>query len=308
MNINLDARSEYRLGIDGGGTGCRARLVDAEGRVLGEGQSGPANIALGTEVALGSIMQATRLALARAGLEEGVLGHTRAGLGLAAANVPKHREAFRKLAFPFRSVAIRSDAEAACLGAHAGNDGAILILGTGSQGIVYRGGVFVSVGGWGLVLSDWGSGALLGRAAIRRSLLAHQGVESASPLTTAVMARFQNDPEAMLEWSSSARPRDWGEFARITFEHAERGDEVGLELVRSSASAVERMLDRLIELGASRISLMGGVAQPTRRYLSPRFASVLVEPLGDALDGAILLSAIDDAEDEISRSPGVRSS
>ena len=34
----------YLLGIDGGGTGCRAALADLSGNVLGTGKSGSANI------------------------------------------------------------------------------------------------------------------------------------------------------------------------------------------------------------------------------------------------------------------------
>ena len=33
-------------GVDGGGTGCRARIEDAEGRVLGTGIAGPATLRL----------------------------------------------------------------------------------------------------------------------------------------------------------------------------------------------------------------------------------------------------------------------
>ena len=36
------------LGIDGGGTGCRAVLADAQGRQLGLGAAGPANISIET--------------------------------------------------------------------------------------------------------------------------------------------------------------------------------------------------------------------------------------------------------------------
>jgi glucosamine kinase len=280
----------YRLGIDGGGTGCRARLTDAQGRVLGDGEGGPANLTLGPSVALDSIMQATREALAKAGLGEPALAATHAGLGLAAANVPQHMKAFQQLTLPFQSAVIRSDAEVACLGAHRGDDGAILILGTGSQGVLHQRGSFTTVGGWGFALSDSGSGAILGRAAVRRSFLAHEGVEPASPFTATVLARFGNDRTTMLEWASNARPREWGEFARVVFDHAEQGDAVAIELVRASAFAAERMLDRLIAMGARRIALMGGVAQPTKRHLAPRFTPFLVEPMGDALDGALLLA------------------
>jgi glucosamine kinase len=280
-----------RLGIDGGGTGCRARLVGEHGQVLGEGESGPANLALGAEPARAAVLQATRRALHGAGLPDSVLARTAAGLGLAAANVGKHRDAFARLALPFHSFVISSDAEAACLGAHAGRDGAILILGTGSQGVLHRGGRFSTVGGWGFALSDDGSGALLGREAVRQSFQVLDGVAAPSGLTRAVMDRFGSDRGAMLEWAAAARPGDWAVFARLVFEHAAQHDALALRLVLDSAVAAERLLDRLVAMGAQRIALMGGVAAPTRRYLSSRFDPVLVEPVGDAMDGALLLAA-----------------
>lgn len=279
------------LGIDGGGTGCRARLTDAQGETLGEGQAGPANLALGIDIAVGSILDATRKALAAAGLDERVLPSTFAGLGIAAANVPNLRQALEGAKLPFRSVCVRSDAETACLGAHRGRDGAILILGTGSQGVLHHRGSFTTVGGWGFLLSDWGSGAILGRAVIRRALLAHEGLEPASPFTVSVMDRFGNDRAAMLDWASRSTPRDWAEFAPAAFDYAAQGDAIALQLARASAADVERMLDRLMALGAQRIVLMGGIAKPTTRYLSPRFGAVLAEKEGDALDGALLLCA-----------------
>ncbi|HEX7649271.1 MAG TPA: BadF/BadG/BcrA/BcrD ATPase family protein [Noviherbaspirillum sp.] len=297
------AETRYFLGIDGGGTGCRARLTDRSGRILGEGSAGPANLALGIDVAVASTMSATRQALATAGLADEDLALTDVGLGMAAANVPRHKEALEKVALPFRSFVVLSDAETACLGAHAGADGGLLILGTGSQGVICRNGVFTTVGGWGFAISDSGSGAILGRAAVRRAFLAHEGVEPPSALTEEIMKRFDANPSAMLEWAESAKPRDWGEFARIVFRHVEAGDPVSLELVRDNASAVERMLDRMVALGAGRVALMGGLAKPTRPYLSSRFDAVIVEAQGDALDGALLLARRHAAKEENDATP-----
>jgi glucosamine kinase len=282
--------STYLLGIDGGGTGCRARLTDCQGKVLGEGSAGPANLTLGVDVAVNSLMAATRGALAQAGLPDAVLARTHAGLGMAAGNVPRHRVALEAAALPFVSACVRSDAEVACLGAHGGEEGGILILGTGSQGVVYRELDFITVGGWGFALSDTGSGAILGRAAVRRAFLAHECVEPTSPLTMAIVDRFFSDREVMLDWSTNARPKDWAEFARTVFEYARQGDTVALKLVRDNALAVERILDRMLSLGARRIALMGGIAKPTQPYLAQRFVPVLVEPVGDAMDGALVLA------------------
>jgi glucosamine kinase len=281
------ADASFRLGVDGGGSGCRARLSDAAGHVLGEGEAGPANLALGIESAVRAVLMATRMALRAARLPETVLAQTSACLGLAGGNVPQLRRVFQTQTLPFRSTVLRSDAEIACLGAHLGQDGAILILGTGSQGIVQRAGEFVTVGGWGFALSDDGSGAQLGRAAVRRAFQAHEGIAESSALTRAILQRFSNELENMLSWSSHAKPKDWAVFARDVFDHARSDDAVALQLILESVDHVHQMLDRLISLGAKRISLMGGVAAPTRPYLHSRYANVLVEPLGDAMDGAL---------------------
>jgi glucosamine kinase len=50
------------------------------------------------------------------------------------------------------------------------------------------------------------------------------------------------------------------------------------------------MLRRLLDLGAKRIALMGGLAGIYLPLLSPDMRRVLVEPRGDALDGALALA------------------
>jgi len=280
----------YLLGIDGGGTACRARLTDAVGRVLGEGSAGPANLTLGLDAALPAIMAAARSAFSAASLGYGAMAATHACLGIAGAIVMKHRQGLMHAGLPFRSVTVRSDAEIARLGAHGDRDGAILILGTGSQGLMATGDRICTIGGWGFDSSDSGSGALLGRAAVRRSLLAHEGMAAPSSFTAAVMERFHRDPANILEWATNALPRDWASLAPEVFEHAGRGDAVALELVRAGVDDVVRVLERLIEMGAAKISIMGGLALPYRPYLPERILSILTEPRGDALEGALLLA------------------
>ena len=68
------------LGIDAGGTHCRARLVDGEGNVLGSGRSGPANLTLGVAHAHRSIVAAGQQAFAAAKLGRAALRRTTSGL------------------------------------------------------------------------------------------------------------------------------------------------------------------------------------------------------------------------------------
>src|SRR5215218_883650 len=105
-------------GIDGGGTGCRARIQDSEGRLLGTGIAGPAALRLGIDRALGEVEKAGRAALQEAGLDPGLLGSLHAGVGLAGVGRKGALKELLQRPHPFRSVVYVNDATIACMGAH----------------------------------------------------------------------------------------------------------------------------------------------------------------------------------------------
>ena len=86
------------LGIDAGGTHCRARLVDAAGGVLGTGQAGPANLTLGIDRAHEAIMTASARAFATAGLASAAARRTHAGMGIAGIDDPRLARAIARSA------------------------------------------------------------------------------------------------------------------------------------------------------------------------------------------------------------------
>ena len=94
------------VGIDGGGTKCRARITDMDGFVLGEGQGGPANTRLGLDVAFGSIIAATDIALASAGLNLGRKKDVHAGLGLAGLSLKREQDMVAGYDHPFASMTV----------------------------------------------------------------------------------------------------------------------------------------------------------------------------------------------------------
>jgi glucosamine kinase len=163
------------LGVDGGGTGCRARLTDTAGTLLGSGAAGPANIRLGLETAFSAVRDAARQCLAEAGRSSDDAPII-ACLALAGASEPAEAAAAQSYPnHPFQRMLITTDAHAACVGAHGGRDGGVVIVGTGSIGWAILGGRHYRVGGWGFPVSDEGSGAWLGCAALRRALAALDG-------------------------------------------------------------------------------------------------------------------------------------
>jgi len=279
------------LGIDGGATRCRARLCDAEGRVLGTGEAGPANPRLDFDGAIAAIRQAAHAALAAAGLPNGTdeaLAGLRAGLGLAGVGQTKDRKAFAAWRHPFAAMAFATDAHTALLGAHAGADGAILILGTGSCGLAQIAGREIRMGGWGFMVSDAASGAWIGHQAVRRALDGHDGVRPHTAFTQAVMARFDHNPERVVAWSETARPADYGTFAPLVLEHAT--DPAARPILAQAVADAATVIEALLAAGAPRLSLLGGMAEPLRPHLPPDLASRLSPPLGNALDGAMVLA------------------
>lgn len=279
--------ADYFLGVDGGGTHCRARIRDAAGRELGRGEGGLANVYQDFSSALANVLAAAEAAAAQAGL---ALRDLHAGLGLAGATGPEQRARVAGAGLPFASLVVDSDGCAACLGAHAGADGAIVIAGTGSAGFALLAERRLSIGGHGFVLGDQGSGAVIGREALKRALLAHDGLVAMSPLAEALLARFGHDPGRAIEWSRAALSRDYAAFAPLALEGARAGDPMAGAIVDEAAGAIAALARRLRAEGAARISLIGGLGGALAPFL-PMDAQALFSPaLADPVDGAILMA------------------
>lgn len=278
------------IGLDGGGSRCRARICDEGGAVLGEGVDGPANIHTGFDLALRSVRSASRSAAIAAGLGEADLANAHAGLGLAGAGPRAMRQRFLAELQMFASAVVATDAYVAWLGAHRGEDGAVLVLGTGSFGLGRVAGRWHHVGGWGPVISDDGGGQAIGREAVRRTTWAIDGRIHATPLTLDIAAKIGGDPARIADFIAAASPPDYAALAPAVFAHACRRDPHAMAIVSSAAEAASRMVSRLLDLGIPAVSLMGGLADALLPWLRPPVRRALRPPQGDALDGAIRMA------------------
>jgi len=274
-------------GIDGGGTGCRARIEDKARCLLGTGIAGPATLRLGAERALAEVKKACCAALDEAGLNTSALGLIHAAVGLAGIGRKGALERLMLQPHPFRSVVYVHDATIACIGAHGAKDGGIVIIGTGSVGFAVVGGREIRVGGYGFPISDEGSGADLGLHAIRMALRAYDERGVGSGLTREVMARFHNDPFEAVAWMDHATATDYATFAPLVMRNADAGDPVARRIVRDAAEQIDELVRRLSESGATRVALLGGLASSMQPWLAPDVERRLVPVEGDAVDGAL---------------------
>jgi glucosamine kinase len=183
-----------------------------------------------------------------------------------------------------------NDATIACIGAHAGADGGIVIVGTGSIGFAVVGGREIRVGGYGFPISDEGSGADLGLHGIRLALRSHDGRGVETNFTREVMTRFSSDPFEAVAWMDRAHATDYATFAPLVVRHANDGDSVARAAIRDAAEKIDDLVRRLIERGAPRVALLGGLATPMQPWLAPDVQRRLVPIQGDAVDGALYLA------------------
>ncbi|RWP95607.1 N-acetylglucosamine kinase [Mesorhizobium sp.] len=280
---------KFVLGIDGGGTSCRAALATADGTVVGRAKSGAANIRTDLTGARANIVEAARQAFVAAGQDPELIPQTPAVLGLAGANVGTYRQQLEAI-LPFSQNRVETDAEIALEGAVGSGDGAMAILGTGTAYMARKNGKSRAIGGWGFQVGDQGSGARIGRDLLEQTLLAHDGIRQGSPLTQAMLAIFRDNPEDLVEFTTNAKPGDFGGFAPKVFEHAEKGDAVANWILDKAIADVEAALG-VLDLGDDDpLCLLGGLAPLYARRLSARYRALLKPPLDDALGGAVQMA------------------
>lgn len=284
------AMSTLFLGIDGGGTNCRARLVDRTGNIIGEAASGCANTTSGLDNAFFSILDATKAILKSADLPEDTLKNIHAGLGLAGLVDAIEISKIEHHPHPFASLSANSDAAAACFGAHGGQDGGIAIFGTGSCCCALHKGEMLYNSGWGFMLGDQGSGAQLGLQTLRRTILACDNIIPHSPLTRDILRSFDGTPANMVRWVLTAKPKDYGKFAITTCEHANNNEEDANNLLQKSAFDAELFIKELLNRGISQIALLGGLSPFLLKYFTQATSSHLVNPQGDAMAGGIYMA------------------
>jgi glucosamine kinase len=284
------AQNVLLFGVDGGGTRCRARLCALSGEILAEAETGPANLRLGLTTSFAAVSGAADQCLHRAGLSPQNLARIVACLALAGASEPGHLAAAQKHRHPFRKAIITTDAHAACVGAHGDGDGGVIVAGTGAVGWALVKGQTHRVGGWGLPISDEGSGAWLGVEALRRVLWASDGRRTWTPLLRELFAEFADDPHAIVTWTATASPGDFGSLAPRIVARAGNGDGVAIELMKLAAGHIDALAGQLITAGAPRLALVGGFAPSLQPWLAATTTSRLIEAAGDAVTGALRLA------------------
>lgn len=291
-----NTKIEYYVGIDGGGSGCRAAISDRDGKVLGQGTAGPANATSDLDGALAHIKDALTEAADEAGLPDPVLASARGHAGIAGVLDQNIAQAIAD-GMPMPTT-VTEDTLTSLQGALGQRDGILLSIGTGTVIGVSREGKQTFIGGWGLTLSDQASGAWLGRELLVQVLLCHDGLSPPSDLSRRALEHFDDDPNKLVAFAAKATPADFAKLAPEVVSAAETGDLLGLNLMQTGAIFLTKAID-VLGLGRDEsLCLTGGLGPSYAQWLTPNHRAQISPAEGTALDGALKLAELAVAEIE----------
>jgi len=280
---------DYLIGVDGGGTGTRVRLArfSPGGTVeLAQGASGPSGLGLGIARAWAAVQDAVAKAFAAANIERPSLDHMAIGLGLAGVHNSQWAQAFVDADPGYAALRLETDAFTTLLGAHGGNPGAIVAIGTGSVGEVLQpDGTRREVGGWGFPAGDEASGGWIGLAAINHIEQVLDGRRPGSPFADAVMNACGGNRAAIQVWLGQATQTTYASLAPLVLRHADdQAARAILTKAGEEAAAIARALD---PDGTLPLALCGGLGSALRDWLPPALAARARAPEGDSARGAL---------------------
>ncbi len=306
MNIPKDYTI---IGIDGGGTKTHGVLF-TDGEVKAEMKAGTTRIgAVGvgesSERTLNMIVELCN----KAQIETSELDAVVIGVAGVWLEEEKKRSAqlIKTLArgqnIKFNDLMVTSDAEIALEGALNGENGIMVIVGTGSIALAKSDKNKLSrCGGWGIELDDEGSGAWIGREGLTAVVRALDGRGKATKLTEKIVHLYPTIDIKIPRTIVKAYAERVFEYQNLTpyiMECAEQGDEVSLEIIKRSARHLLELPTTLMKEfkdNSVNVALMGGIIDADtllKKMFEKEIATVsklkLATPVGSAIDGAIML-------------------
>lgn len=287
---------ENILGIDAGGTKTRFVLYSPEGSVL-------------KETTLESchplqVSDETAVSILKKGIAALVLPQEPVFISAGMAGYGNNKKLVERIeqncaqAFAGHPYALYSDAQIALSGALDGEDGILLIAGTGSMALSRKDGVYQRCGGWGFVLDDAGSSYWIGKELLKAFCAQADGRQKETALKQAVKDYFGiNEDYELISTCSGDRTQIAG-LARVCSALAEQQDETAADIFRragrelaAQVSVLAAAFDKEVPVG-----LVGGLWNAGSILLDAFQAhlpsnAVIKEDPHDPACGAYLLAA-----------------
>ena len=291
--------TEYLIGVDGGGTKTKLLLEDENGNILATAVTGPSNITRSIDTALSSIQKGIQLLSQKSDLNL-KNSQIRLGLGLAGAENEQIKMQFMARSPQYiagvAQIILESDAHVACLGIHTGKPGAIVIVGTGTQGYqIEDNNKTTRIACWGSPVDDQGGGSWLGLEAIRITFKCIDGRQKPNLISKSIFERFDKNLDAFVIWANQASTGDYATLTKDIISAAKKGDDTAITLLKRSAHEINLIIETLKQKQTTDkklpLCIIGGMAPFIKPYLDPKIVESLATRIHehDVCEGAIFM-------------------
>jgi glucosamine kinase len=296
--------TDYFVGVDAGGTHCRASLYDSAETVIGTGLAGPANVFSHFTEAMQQIDIAVDLAVRSANIaidKKSLI----VGAGCAGGQTTQAREGLKRLNVRYKQLFLTSDLHASCLAANSGGDCVVLITGTGSSIAHYQNGLVTQYGGYGFTHGDEASGAWLGLRAVQLLLKSFDNLVDDEEFCSAIahtigidyMSGISNANKSVsvdhiLGYFKGKLATDYAKLAPIIIGLYENGNSTANTLINEGANYLSSVLSLNVLGDDFPIFITGGIARSYHPLLQQKMGKPVFAMQRVAQDGAMLYAKL----------------
>ncbi|HSG95003.1 MAG TPA: BadF/BadG/BcrA/BcrD ATPase family protein [Afifellaceae bacterium] len=291
------------LCVDGGGSGSRARLVDANGKTIANATAGPCNPTTDLGAAAAAIAKLWCETARQADIDPAATSGHHLTIGAAGLVMPEARAAFANALPAFSSTTIVTDGYAALIGAGGGRPCCLIAMGTGAVGHkLMNDGRSVQRDGWSWLGGDRGSGAWIGRRAIEYALMARDGVVASGEMAKAVDGKIGKSEGVVLAFLARLTPERAANLAPLVIGASEAGDPAAIDILQRAGAHAAALVRSLDPAPDDPVYLVGGLADVLKDRIETLISREFDTPQGDSLNGCFLI-ATNQAPDEVRAVP-----
>ncbi len=277
-------KAKYYIGVDGGGTGTRLKIMDTTGALITQGNGPASALSLGVEKSWQVIVKTLNECIKDIKLSECYLG-----AGISGMNNSSWKKEFLLANPGFSKVVAKADGFTTLLGAHNDNPGVIIALGTGSIGMSKDiSGKIHSVSGWGYPAGDEASGSWLGIQSVRYTEKVLDGRVKASPLSKLIKEKCGKSSNEFLKWLGLATQTDYASLAPLVFS-VQNEDLFAKELIEKALADIEQMIEALDKTKLLPVVMCGKLGEQFLPHLPEHISKRCTSGIGSSVDGALML-------------------
>ena len=266
---------KYFIGIDGGGTKTEFVLTDEQGNIVNRVlKSGCNPNDIGIDGSYRVLLD---------GIQEIAKGYQADDIyifaGISGAGVANNALQLQSLlANDYPQVEVKNDLVNAVESCLNGEEGIAVICGTGISCCMYKDGVYTTIGGYGYLFEDGGSGYSYGRDAVKAAIQYEDGYGEETVLLSYLKARFQKSVRASLGQLLLGEKSAVASLCPLVFDGAMAGDKVCKDIIRFNLDCTVSLIENTVKLYKNptcAIGFVGGLTKENcyRETMQSAFAS-----------------------------------